>query len=71
MSKKTGLGKGIGALFSENEIEEYDYEDEKSLVKNLKITEIEPNKEQARKNFDEEKLNELAESIKNMVFFNQ
>lgn len=64
MSKKTGLGKGIGALFSENEIEEYDYEDEKSLVKNLKITEIEPNKEQARKNFDEEKLNELAESIK-------
>ena len=64
MSKKTGLGRGIGALFSENEIEEYDYEDEKSLVKNLKITEIEPNKEQARKIFDEEKLNELAESIK-------
>lgn len=64
MAKKTGLGKGIGALFTDNEIEEYDYNDEKSLVKNLKITEIEPNKEQARKNFDEDKLKELAESIK-------
>ena len=62
MTKKTGLGRGIGALFSD--IEEYDYEDEKSLVKNIKVTEIEPNKDQVRKIFDEEKLNELAESIK-------
>ena len=64
MSKKTGLGKGIGALFSDNEIEENNNEEEKSFVKNLKLTEIEPNKEQARKVFDEVKLNELAESIK-------
>ena len=64
MSKKTGLGKGIGALFSDNEIEENNNEEEKSFVKNLKLTEIEPNKEQARKVFDEIKLNELAESIK-------
>lgn len=64
MSKKTGLGKGIGALFSDNEIEEYDHDNEGALVKTLKLTEIEPNKEQARKVFDEVKLNELAESIK-------
>ena len=64
MSKKTGLGKGIGALFSDNEIEDYDHTSEKALVKSLKVTEIEPNKDQARKAFDEAKINELAESIK-------
>lgn len=64
MSKKTGLGRGIGALFSDNELEEYDHDNENALVKNLKLTEIEPNKTQARKVFDEVKLNELAESIK-------
>lgn len=64
MSKKTGLGRGIGALFSDNEMEEYDHDNEKALVKTLKLTEIEPNKTQARKTFDEVKLNELAESIK-------
>lgn len=64
MTKKTGLGRGIGALFSDNEVEEYNYDDEKALVKSLKLTEIEPNKDQARKNFDKAKLNELAESIK-------
>ena len=64
MTKKTGLGRGIGALFSDNEVEEYNYDDEKALVKSLKLTEIEPNKDQARRNFDKAKLNELAESIK-------
>lgn len=63
MSKKTGLGRGIGALFNDNEIDDND-ENENNLVKNLKVTEIEPNKEQARKIFDETKLNELANSIK-------
>ena len=61
MSKKTGLGRGIGALFSDNELEETN---DDSFVKILKTTEIEPNREQARKSFDEEKLNELADSIK-------
>ena len=64
MSKKTGLGRGIGALFTDNEVEEYNHEDENALVKILKVTEIEPNREQARKTFDEVKLNELADSIK-------
>ena len=35
------------------------------LYKNLKISEIEPNRDQPRRIFDEESLNELAESIKN------
>lgn len=63
MAKKTGLGKGLDALFSSNPFEEEIKENE--IVKNLKIIEVEPNKEQARKIFDEEALSELAESIKN------
>lgn len=68
MAKKTGLGKGLNALFSET------LEDEKEEVKineidgevvqTLKITEVEPNRNQPRKQFDEEALEELAESIK-------
>lgn len=68
MAKKTGLGKGLNALFSET------LEDEKEEVKineidgevvqTLKITEVEPNRDQPRKQFDEEALEELAESIK-------
>ena len=37
---------------------------EGQVVQSINITRIEPNKEQARKRFDEDKLNELAESIK-------
>lgn len=44
---------------------------ETDIFKKLKVTEIEPNKEQARKVFDQEALEELAESIKNMDLFNQ
>ena len=65
MAKKTGLGKGLDALFSDkiqNEKEEQIQEGE--VVQNLKIIEVEPNRDQPRKQFDEEALNELAESIK-------
>lgn len=66
MNKKTGLGKGLNALFSENAIanssEETIYDGEK--IQNLKIIDIEPNKNQPRKNFNSESLDELAESIK-------
>ena len=71
-AKMTGLGKGLDALFGgsplEMQIEETasqseDQEDSKNL-KTLKITEVEPNREQPRKNFDEDALEELAESIK-------
>lgn len=60
--KKTGLGKGLDALFSSPIIEEEPTQSE--IAKMLKINEIEPNKEQARKIFDEEALDELASSIK-------
>ena len=68
MPKKTGLGKGIDALFSSNVIEEVKNEEEErkegEIVTNLKIIDVEPNKNQARKKFDTESLEELAESIK-------
>ena len=62
MSKKTGLGKGLDALFGGNNIEEEIKDTE--VIENLKITQVEPNRNQPRRNFDEEALEELAESIK-------
>ena len=59
--KKTGLGKGLDALFSTPVVEDTVSEE---LVKKLKINEIEPNKGQARKIFDDEALEDLAASIK-------
>lgn len=55
MAKK-GLGKGLDALFAEEE-------NNKSVLE-VKITEVMPNKNQPRKNFDEDKLEALAESVK-------
>lgn len=62
--KKTGLGKGLDALFSSPIIEESINKENEEIVKKLKINEIEPNKEQARKLFDEEAIEDLANSIK-------
>ena len=61
--KKTGLGKGLDALFGAPIIEE-EKVNSKDLVQNIKLTEIEPNEDQARKVFNEESIEELAESIK-------
>lgn len=62
MVKKTGLGKGLDALFASNvDIEETLKENE--VIEKLKITQVEPNRNQPRKHFDEEALEELAESI--------
>ncbi len=62
MPKMTGLGKGLDALFGpvpqEEQIQDND------TLKNLNIVEVEPNREQPRKNFDQEALEELASSIK-------
>lgn len=63
MTKKTGLGKGLDALFNTNVPEEEQVK-ENELVKSLKLTQIEPNPDQARRIFDEEALEELADSIK-------
>ena len=62
MAKKTGLGKGLDALFGAPAIEEQIQEND--VLKNLKITEVEPNRDQPRKKFNQESLEELAESIK-------
>ena len=62
MAKMTGLGKGVDALFAPAPEEEQMQEND--TLKNLKITEVEPNRNQARKRFDEEALEELANSIK-------
>jgi len=58
MAKKLGgLGKGLDAIFMENESES------KNSTVTLKISEIEPNRDQPRKDFDESALAELAHSI--------
>ena len=62
MAKKTGLGKGLDALFGPTPEEEKVKDND--VLKNLKITEVEPNRDQPRKNFNQEALEELAESIK-------
>ena len=56
-SKRGGLGKGLDAIFLEN-----DAEGSESAV-TLKISEIEPNRSQPRRDFNEESLRELADSI--------
>lgn len=55
-AKKGGLGKGVDALFFDNAVEE-------NAVK-LSVDEIEPNREQPRKTFDETALAELSDSIR-------
>lgn len=85
MAKRTGLGKGLGAIFGdevmesaaeeqearhqakekkvqESEKNEADSEAGKELM--VKVTAIEPNRDQPRKDFNEEAMGELAESMK-------
>ena len=63
--KKTGLGKGLDALFADNlmSIEE-NLDESTEKIHKIKVIEIEPNREQPRRSFDEEALDELAASIK-------
>lgn len=66
MAGKTGLGKGLDALFSSNISNisaEEKIKDGETIV-NLKLIEVEPNKNQPRMNFDDEKIDELANSIR-------
>ena len=56
--KKSGLGKGLDALFLDNSTE-----NQSGSVTQLSLNEIEPNREQPRKHFDEAALSELSESI--------
>lgn len=61
---KRGLGKGLDVMIPERIIEPEAKEENVSRETLLPIHEIEPNKTQPRKAFDEESLKELAESIK-------
>lgn len=67
MVKKTGLGKGLEALFNENQLtkeEEMKLKNGEEIVQNLKLIDIEPNRDQPRRTFNSESLEELATSIK-------
>ncbi len=55
-AKKGGLGRGLDALFNDNATEN-------NGAVTVKLTEIEPNRDQPRRDFDEESLGELADSI--------
>ena len=53
---RKGLGRGLSSLIGENKVE--------TNNSKLSLSEIIPNRYQPRKNFDEESLNELSNSIK-------
>ncbi len=53
---KKGLGRGLSSLIGETKVE--------AKTNKLSLSEIVPNKFQPRKNFDEESLNDLSNSIK-------
>ena len=67
-SKGKGLGKGLDTLISSEYVpakktsEEQQGSGQAETI--VKITKVEPNREQPRKNFDEDALQELADSIK-------
>lgn len=60
---KKGLGRGIGSLFPEDIQEKQPVANPGENTLQLKLTQIEPNKKQPRKDFDKEKIDILAESI--------
>ncbi len=72
MNKKTGLGRGLDALFSVDSFNEVEKEnnvpekqlDNSDIIHKIKISEIEPNKNQPRRTFNNESIEELSESIK-------
>lgn len=55
-NKKRGLGRGLDSLFTDNAVDQ-------ASISKLDINELEPNRDQPRKEFDQEALNELADSI--------
>ncbi len=57
MAKKNSLGRGLDALFIEND------EPDTGSVSMLRVSDIEPNPLQPRKTFDNEALGQLADSI--------
>ena len=66
LNKSKGLnkGKGLGALIATNVEKPTVNEKIKDSIVMMNISKVEPNKSQPRKNFNEDALNELADSIK-------
>jgi len=67
MAKKTGLGRGLDALFIDIPEEVQSPSEEirpDEIVQKISVLEIEPNRDQPRRTFDAEKIDELSESIK-------
>lgn len=65
MAKMTGLGKGLDALFATNiEPKNEEIIQEGERIQSLKLIDVEPNRNQPRQIFNGEKIEELAESIK-------
>ena len=67
-AKKSKLGKGLESLFEDNKVtleksKENDNNEQNGMIL-IGINQIDPNRKQPRKKFNEEKLEELAESIK-------
>ncbi|MGN0182481.1 MAG: ParB/RepB/Spo0J family partition protein [Candidatus Ornithomonoglobus sp.] len=65
MAKPKGrLGRGLESLFADSSPIEDEITKENDKVETLRITQIEPNKKQPRKQFDKEKIETLTESIR-------
>ena len=62
--KKKGLGKGLDSLIPDNKIEIKTSKSNTSGEQMMKINMVEPNRDQPRRNFEEDSLLELADSIK-------
>lgn len=62
---KKGLGRGLGSLLpNAAEYEDKTEQNASESITNLRLFEVEPNKKQPRKSFDEAAIDSLAESIK-------
>ena len=61
---KKGLGRGLDALFESYKEEADQVNDDNSRVQEVSITSIDPNPNQARSKFDDEKIKELADSVR-------
>ncbi len=61
--KNSGLGRGLDAIFLENSLDDYQ-NDKENRITNIKISLVDPKRDQPRKNFDKQALEELAASIK-------
>ena len=64
MTKKKGLGRGIGNFLNSSEKIREVIEEERSKLMEINIEDIVANEGQPRKNFDQEELKDLASSIK-------